>query len=206
VLQKNSSANFSRTHFFIDRKFQGRYMLTMLIPMLILLGFMLVTLYMASQTLLTTTVRVVKNDVESRIALGLQDQQSPSIEQYKGLIDDLQKYFRDFSGNQEFKKRLMSSLLWVFGTGVLLVIVQIVLLTIFFSHKVAGPVFRLEKTCHSMIQGSYTNEIHLRKGDELQNLALLLNEVNSVSRQRIKALVDAPSAEERARIINTLQI
>ena len=181
-------------------------MLTMLIPMLILLGFMLVTLYMASQTLLTTTVRVVKNDVESRIALGLQDQESPSIEQYKGLVDDLQKYFRDFSGNQEFKKRLMSSLLWVFGTGVLLVIVQIVLLTIFFSHKVAGPVFRLEKTCHSMIQGSYTNEIHLRKGDELQNLALLLNEVNSVSRQRIKALIDAPSDEERARIINTLQI
>lgn len=205
-MQKNSSANFSRTHFFIDRKFQGRYMLTMLIPMLILLGFMLVTLYMASQTLLTTTVRVVKNDIEGRIALGLQDQQSPTIEQYKGLVDDLQKYFRDFSGNQEFKKQLMSSLLWVFGTGVLLVIVQIVLLTIFFSHKVAGPVFRLEKTCHSMIQGSYTNEIHLRKGDELQNLALLLNEVNNVSRQRIKALGDAPSDEERARIINTLQI
>jgi nitrate/nitrite-specific signal transduction histidine kinase len=181
-------------------------MLTMLIPMLILLGFMLVTLYMASQTLLTTTVRIVKNDVESRIALGLQDQETPTIEQYKSLVDGLQTYFRDFSANQEFKGRLMRSLLWVFGTGVLLVIIQIVLLTIFFSHKVAGPVFRMEKTCHSMIEGAYTNEIHLRRGDEMQNLALLLNEVNSLTRDRFSSIKNASNDEERAKIFDTLKI
>ncbi|MBN1575408.1 MAG: hypothetical protein JW913_02585 [Chitinispirillaceae bacterium] len=204
--KKNSSTGINRTHFFIDRKFQGRYMLTMLIPMLILLGFMLVTLYMASQTLLTTTVRIVKNDIESRIALELQDQPSPSIERYKSLVHGITDYFRDFSDNKEFKRNLMVSLLWVFGTGVFLVIVQIVLLSIFFSHKVAGPVFRLEKTCHGMIRGSYTNEIHLRKGDELQNLALLLNEANNVTCQRLRALKDAATGEERERIVKDLQI
>jgi nitrate/nitrite-specific signal transduction histidine kinase len=204
VIQKNNTG-FSRTHFFIDRKFQGRYMLTMLIPMLILLVFMLVTLYMATQSLLTTTVRIVRSDIESKIALEMQDRQSPSPEQYKAVVTGIGNYLRDFSTNKEFKKNILISLLWVFGTGVFLVIIQIVLLTIFFSHKVAGPVFRLEKACHSMIQGVYTNEIHLRKGDELQNLALLLNEVNSVTRHRLAALKNAGSDEEREQVVKSLQ-
>ena len=204
MTQKNS-AGFSRTHFFIDRKFQGRYMLTMLIPMLILLGFMLVTLYMATQTLLTTTVRIVRSDIESKIALELQDSEEPSPEQYKSVVTGITSYFREFATNKEFKKNILMSLLWVFGTGVLLVIVQIVLLTIFFSHKVAGPVFRLEKTCHNMIQGSYTSEIHLRKGDELQNLALLFNEVNAVTRQRLLALKNATNDEEKAEALHGLE-
>lgn len=203
---KNSNTGFSRTHFFIDRKFQGRYMLTVLIPMLILLGFMLLTLYMATQTLLSTTVRIIKNDIESKITLELQDQPSPSIERYKSLVNGIAAYFRDFSDNKEFKKNLITSLLWVFGSGVLLIIVQIVLLTIFFSHKVAGPVFRLEKTCHDMIQGIYTNQIHLRKGDDLQNLAMLLNEANRATCQRLRSLRDAATAEERDSIVKNLQI
>ena len=205
MTQKNNAA-FSRTHFFIDRKFQGRYMLTMLIPMLILLGFMLVTLYMATQTLLTTTVRIVRSDVESKIALELQDSEEPSIDQYKSLVGSITDYFRHFATNREFKRNILFSLLWVFGTGVLLVIIQIVLLTIFFSHKVAGPVFRLEKTCHSMIQGDYTNEIHLRRGDELQNLALLFNEVNAVTRQRFTALKNTTTDEEREQLASGLQL
>ncbi len=204
--RKNSNTGFSRTHFFIDRKFQGRYMLTVLIPMLILLGFMLLTLSMATQTLLSTTVRLIKNDIESKIAIELQDQQSPSIERYTSLLNGITAYLRDFSGNKEFRKTLTTSLLWVFGSGVLLVIVQIGLLTIFFSHKVAGPVFRLEKTCHGMIQGIYNNEIHLRKGDDLKNLALLLNEANKATCSRMRALINAQTAEERQGIAKELQI
>lgn len=205
MLQKKNG-NFSRTHFFIDRKFQGRYMLTMLIPMIILLCFMLITLYMATQTMLTTTARILKNDMESRISFELQDQQNPSIETYKGLVDNLSHYFRNFSMNKEFKRSLIQSMLWVFGTGVLLVIIQIVLLTIFFSHKVAGPVFRFEKTCHSMIQGDYTSMIHLRKGDEMQNLSNLINEVNKQTRERFLALRDASSKEEQEKIFSDLQL
>lgn len=181
-------------------------MLTMLIPMLILLAFMLFTLYMATQTQLSTTVRILKNEIESKVTIEFQDQTSPSIEQYKALVSGISEYVRTFSSNREFKKSLMASLMWVFGTGVLLVIAQIVLLTIFFSHKVAGPVFRFEKVCHNMIQGNYTDEIHLRKGDEMQNLSLLLNEVNTVTRERIVALKEAETDEKRREIIEKLHI
>ena len=80
---------------------------------------------------------------------------------------------------------MMISLLWVFGIGVFLVVIQIVLLTIFFSHKVAGPVYRFEKVCNNIINGIYTDEIRLRHGDEMQNLARLFNEALKCTRERL---------------------
>lgn len=178
--------NFPRKHFFIDQKFQGRYMVTFLIPMLILLVFMIFTLYLSSQAIINTTVRIIKYDVESKISLQLQDQQQPSIERYESLLDSIQKYLRTFSNNRDFRKNLMNSLLWVFGVGVFLVVIQIVLLTIFFSHKVAGPVYRFEKVCNNIIKGIYTDEIRLRQGDEMQNLARLFNEALKCTRERLE--------------------
>lgn len=178
--------NFTRKHFFIDQKFQGRYMVTFLIPMLVLLVFMIFTLYLSSQAIINTTVRIIKYDVESNISLQLQDQQQPTIERYETLLDSIQKYLRTFSSNRDFRKNLMNSLLWVFGIGVFLVVIQIVLLTIFFSHKVAGPVYRFEKVCNNIIKGIYTDEIRLRQGDEMQNLARLFNEALKCTRERLQ--------------------
>jgi hypothetical protein len=74
-------------------------MVTFLIPMLVLLVFMLFTLYLSSQAIINTTVRIIKYDVESKISLELQDQQQPSIERYESLLDSIQKYLRTFSND-----------------------------------------------------------------------------------------------------------
>ncbi len=184
----NSTPAFSRKHFFIDRSLQGKYMITFLIPMLIMLAFMLLTLYFASQAIISSTTRIMKREVENTIAVQLQDQTNPSVEQYRNVIDKLQNNVRDFADNGDLKRELLTTLLWIFGIGLLLVVIQIVLLTIFFSHKLAGPVFRFEKVCHNIIAGDYTDHIKLRKGDQLQNLANLLNEAVRVTNERIGAL------------------
>ncbi len=188
--------NFTRKHFFIDQKFQGRYMVTFLVPMLILLVFMIFTLYLSSQAIINTTVRIIKYDVESKISLQLQDQQQPSIDRYEALLESIQKYLLTFSSNRDFRKNLMNSLLWVFGIGVFLVVIQIVLLTIFFSHKVAGPVYRFEKVCNNMIKGIYTDEIRLRQGDEMQNLARLFNEALKCTRERLETLKEPETQQD----------
>lgn len=190
-------ANFSRTHFFIDQKFQGRYMLTFLIPMLILLVFMIFTLYFSSRAIINTTVRIIKYDIESKISLQLQDQQQPSYERYDVLLQNIQDYLRSFSNNREFRKNLMDSLLWVFGGGVLLVVIQIVLLTIFFSHKVAGPVYRFERVLNNIIRGDYTDDIRLRQGDEMQNMAKLFNEALRCTRERLAKVDLAEDAQKK---------
>ena len=107
---QQKGASFSRTHFFIDRKFQGRYMMTFFIPMLILLLFMLFTLYFASVTIIDTTTRIIKRDIENKISLELQDQTEPSIDQYKSTLNGITEYIRVFSSNKEFKQTILSSL------------------------------------------------------------------------------------------------
>jgi nitrogen fixation/metabolism regulation signal transduction histidine kinase len=198
--------SFVRKHFFIDRNFQGRYMLTFLVPMLVLLIFMIFTLYIASQAIINTTTRIIKRDIESKIALELQDQTVPSVAQYESVVNNITKYIRSFSSNKEFKRDLLNSLLWVFGIGVFLVIIQLVMLTIFYSHKVAGPVYRFERVCNDMIKGQYTDEIRLRKGDEMQHLAGLFNDALKATRERLIQLRDSSSDEKRKEIISSLEI
>lgn len=197
---------FVRTHFFIDKKFQGRYMLTFLIPMFIMLLFMLGILYLASQTIIQSTIRTLKQNVDSKIVSELQDTRNPAPEQYKVALEGVNEYIRTFADSKEYQNNVLSALLWVVGGGLLLVIIQIVLLTVFFSHKVAGPIYRFEKACNSVIEGDYTSEIKLRKGDEMQNLATLLNEAIKVSGNRLKMLSESENNENRKEIISKLEI
>jgi nitrate/nitrite-specific signal transduction histidine kinase len=197
---------FVRTHFFIDKKFQGRYMLTFLIPMFIMLLFMLGILYLASQTIIQSTIRTLKQNVDSKIVSELQDTRNPAPEQYKVALEGVNEYIRTFADSKEYQNNVLSALLWVVGGGLLLVIIQIVLLTVFFSHKVAGPIYRFEKACNSVIEGDYTSEIKLRKGDEMQNLAALLNEAIRASRDRLKILSELENVENRKEIISKLEI
>lgn len=177
---------FERKHFFIDRHLQGRYMLTFLVPMLVMLAFMLLTLYLASQSIVISTTRIIRDEMDAKTTLRFQDNTQPTVAAYETLFDDMRSYLRDFSSDSKFRQALMSTLLWVFGIGLFLVIAQITMLTIYFSHKLAGPIFRFERICHSVIDGDYTVSVHLRKGDEMQNLARLINEMVTISRDRIK--------------------
>ncbi|HUI92127.1 MAG TPA: hypothetical protein VLX68_07770 [Chitinivibrionales bacterium] len=202
----NNKQGFVRKHFFIDRKMQGRYMLTLLVPMLILLVFFLITLYYASQSIVNTTTRTIKEEVENKIATQFQDNPNPPAEAYQALLVDIKKYVRDFSSDAKYRKAVLSSLLVIFGVGILLIAAQIALLTVFFSHKLAGPIYRLEKACQAIIDGNYAEKISLRKGDEMQNLAHLLNEAVRASNERLCLLRDAKTDEEKEKIVSTLKI
>jgi len=197
---------FVRKHVFIDRKLQGRYMLTFLIPMLVMLGFWLGSLYFSSSKIVETTASIVRKDVDNKIASRLQDNPSPSAEVYSGLVDDISDYLRTFTNDKTYERSVVATLLWVFGIGILLVIVQMVLLTIFFSHRIAGPIYRFERACHALIEWNYTDEIHLRKYDEMKNLGRLINEASLLSRQRIAALSTAATREERDKIVAQLKL
>jgi len=50
--------------------------------------------------------------------------------------------------------------------------------SIIFTHRIAGPVYHLEKTLDRLLEGDEDiNLIHLRDGDELQSLASKINQV-----------------------------
>lgn len=62
----------------------------------------------------------------------------------------------------------------------LLVMVSVVIVTtIYLSHRVAGPVFRIERELREMSHGDFTRRIVLRKNDDLKKLAAELNRLIS---------------------------
>ncbi|MGA2506678.1 MAG: hypothetical protein ABSF80_04295 [Chitinispirillaceae bacterium] len=201
-----TTAKFKRKRYFIDRKFQGRYMMTFFVPMMIMLVFMLGTLYFAAQTIVDTTTRMLSQDVENTITLSLQDNANPSPEKYKTTLADISRSIAMFSRSKDLKREMLLSLLWVFGIGLFIVIVQIVAMTVFFSHKVAGPVYRFEQVLHDCIDGRYDGSIHLRQGDELQNLAGLFNSALQATRQRLDGLIHAESDQKRREIAAALHL
>ncbi len=48
---------------------------------------------------------------------------------------------------------------------------------IMFSHKVAGPVYRLQQAAKQVARGDLTSNVHLRRDDELKNLSSAFNSV-----------------------------
>lgn len=46
-----------------------------------------------------------------------------------------------------------------------------------YSHKLAGPVYRLEKSLIQIIEGERDFEVRLRKGDQFQKFEILLNKL-----------------------------
>jgi len=76
---------------------------------------------------------------------------------------------------------------------VLLVTPLVAIISILLSHKIAGPIFRMEEFLKGMATGDLTNRITLRKGDELISLADGINslvESLKVSFQRQKTQMD----------------
>ena len=57
----------------------------------------------------------------------------------------------------------------------LLLIFAIAVLSIFISHRMAGPVYKFENTIKALVRGEKVREIGLRKRDEFYDLATAIN-------------------------------
>ncbi|MFH1258669.1 MAG: methyl-accepting chemotaxis protein [Elusimicrobiota bacterium] len=93
----------------------------------------------------------------------------------------------------------------------LLLVVICLVISLFISHKFAGPVFHLEKLVTLISQGDLTCRAHFRRGDELTELGKVFNEMmdylqNKVGRNKTLAAKIASRLEEIAAKINSKEI
>ncbi len=79
-------------------------------------------------------------------------------------------------GELDFTKKILRSSYWLLFIGLLIVLIEIALLTVFISHKVAGPVYRLMRWAQDLKEGKLASRIYLRQGDELMDV---VDEFNS---------------------------
>jgi signal transduction histidine kinase len=57
----------------------------------------------------------------------------------------------------------------------ILLIIAIAIISIFISHRIAGPVYKFEQTLRALAQEKEVQEIRLRKHDEFYDLAMAIN-------------------------------
>ena len=81
----------------------------------------------------------------------------------------------------------------------------IILVSLFLTHRIAGPIYRFEKTLDDMINGQINLRIHLRKGDEGNTVALKINEFNAMLTDRIEKMKHL-STEIEAALVKTVDI
>ncbi|MFA5902674.1 MAG: methyl-accepting chemotaxis protein [Desulfobacula sp.] len=79
----------------------------------------------------------------------------------------------------------------ILGTQWLFIVIGgglVIAITLFQTHRIAGPFYRFEKTLDEMIEGNISEKIILRKKDEGKNLAQKINHFNSVLTNNLSAI------------------
>lgn len=69
--------------------------------------------------------------------------------------------------------------------NILLLIPVVVFISMYLSHKIAGPIYRLERYLTDMAAGQLVAHVKLRKGDEFGSLAAKINDVTDSLRATI---------------------
>ena len=177
-MQQGKKPHFWQRKYMIDKRFQ--------IPFI--LRYSLVVAF--SAVMVMSSLYLLKNQAYSLLPDGASVLAQMDVDKYKTLkqgIDGKWQVALEGEGEEYFplKQRhggykfysAFDLYLWPVIVVTLLNIVIIMLFSVFFSHKVAGPLFKIKKILnHYLATGEYHN-IELRKGDQLNDLARLVNHV-----------------------------
>lgn len=197
---------YDRKTFLINKEIQTSYMLTFLVPMLGMLALLSVLLVFALNSGLRDSVQTFESGFVETLSSSMMGITEPTERDYQRAIMDVKTYLKHYGGTGENHMMMISALLWILIPGLLFIIAQIVLLTVFFSHKIAGPVYRFEIACRRIIAGDYSEEIRLRQGDQMMELADLFNTMTKTTREKLNEalVIDDEATRKDFRTKNTI--
>ena len=70
----------------------------------------------------------------------------------------------------------------------IILLLTITILFVLFSHRIAGPILRIQRTFEDVLQGDLTQRIHLRENDELHETVEQINMMLAGLQARIKRI------------------
>jgi HAMP domain-containing protein len=73
-------------------------------------------------------------------------------------------------------------------TGGIVTIIVAAISMFYYSHRLAGPVYRLEKKLEEIISGNYEGELQFREKDEFHQLAGIINRLQDKLKQERNVL------------------
>ncbi len=94
-------------------------------------------------------------------------------------------YLESLNAIKVLNDNLISSLIYTSLITVITISIVTIVITLFASHKIAGPLYRLEKSTEAIGNGDFTIETRLRENDEVTGVASALNEMTGKLRSKM---------------------
>ena len=145
-----------RKKYFIDKRFQGKMIARVI---MLIAGAMVLSVFLSYY-------------------ISVQMEKKSKVQLY-GATDTYQDDIRMVSRMEVIKPIIVRSLM----IGGIISIVIATVLMLFYSHRLAGPVYKLRKGLEKMIEGDYGEKLVFRKGDEFQGLAEVINRLQDKLRE-----------------------
>lgn len=147
-----NQGQFRRKNYFIEKKFQSRFILKFC--GLVIFGGLLTIAALYFLAMRSTTVAIVNSQVTARTTA-------------------------DF---------ILPILIQTVLVVMVLSGLAVIALTLFVSHKIAGPLFRFKKVLNNLETGDFSSDFHIRNFDQLQDLARDFNEMIAKIRYELNLL------------------
>jgi len=80
-----------------------------------------------------------------------------------------------------------------------------IVMTLFISHKIAGPLYRLKVMLGALGEGDFSSSMRLREDDQLQQVAAAYNEAVEKINGKIKRAKNSSSLDEAKNTLNTFK-
>jgi len=80
----------------------------------------------------------------------------------------------------------MSAMMPLFGIKIVMYMIMVLIVSAVVSHRMAGPIFKFEKSCATVAEGDLTHRVYLRKGDQLMELQDQFNNMTGAVNEAVK--------------------
>lgn len=172
-------------NYLLDSRFQLKYTGFIVLVAVVISAVMGGVLYTTTRAMMEESAKVVEQSAKaneeskkvtevSRMNVANFATDNPELlAEFNKEAADEDKKFADqqkaIADNQALLIHRQEVVIWSLVGGLALMVVLIGLLGIYFTHKVAGPVFKMKRLLRHVGKGSLRVEARLRKGDELQD-------------------------------------
>lgn len=168
--------HFWQRKYFIDKRFQSKFMLRYSIIVAL------------SATIIICALFALKNKAYSLLPDGASVLAQMDVDNHQNLKKDNNGKWvvvPDGEGEEYFPLKVASGgykfynafnlYIWPVVVITVLNILIILIYSLFFSHKMAGPVFKIKKLLNQYLATGEFTDIKLRKNDNFDDLAILIN-------------------------------
>jgi methyl-accepting chemotaxis protein len=187
-------------NYLLDSRFQLKYAGFLVLVALVISGVMGAVLYQTTGAVVAESSAFVgeSRKVSEVSRMNVKDLASDSPELMAEFNRESEAHDKAIADEQASLLRRQQRMIGSLVGGLALMVVLIGLLGIYFTHKVAGPVFKMTRLLKQVGEGDLHVETRLRKGDELKDFfdtfAKMVFDLRQIETRRLQGIEAALAA------------